>query len=170
MYFSVSPTEWGDLGAEIASSLPLYTQSLLWCLAHNRQPINIWWMKEMISILGRMQQAWCSGKKVVAKSLCEPIWGQPRSAFESGVLCSVDEYLKRWKSHWVGQKRERDIFCFLWIFFRPVFAWKTESLGPTGAQLLGREPSEVGLGRVRLFVAEGSMLLQRFENTLPTLP
>ena len=46
---------------------------------------------------------------------------------------------------------------------------KTESLGPTGAQLLGRGASVIGPGRVRLF-AEGAMLLQRFKNTLPTHP
>lgn len=45
MYFSVSPSEWGGLRTEAACYLPLYTQSLIclssWCLAHNRQPINI---------------------------------------------------------------------------------------------------------------------------------
>ena len=47
---------------------------------------------------------------------------------------------------------------------------KTESLGPTGTQLLGRGgASMIGPGRVRLF-AEGAMLLQRFKNTLPTHP
>lgn len=47
---------------------------------------------------------------------------------------------------------------------------KTESLGPTGTQLLGRGASVIGPVRARLFAAEGTMLPQRFKNSLPTHP
>lgn len=110
VYFSVSPTEGGNLRAEITSNLLFYTQNLSLCLAHNKQPINVRWMKEMISILGHMQQAWCSSKKGVAKSLDTSISVQPRRAFDCSVLCYMDENSKGGKSHRAGERDRHTLF------------------------------------------------------------
>lgn len=71
--------------------------------------------------------------------------------------------MKGWKV--IEQGRVETYSVFSGFDFRAVFSWKTESLAPAGAQLLGKEPLALGPDRVRLCPAEGEIQLQRQKNT-----
>lgn len=90
MSFSVSPTEWGSLRSRDCI-LFAFVHMEPFLVAGTLQATNKYLKKEMISIWGDMQRAWCPGKKGVASSLSKSISAQPRRSFGSGIRCYMDE-------------------------------------------------------------------------------